>query len=74
MISLFPISVEPGAPSRPRDCWRPWQRQRGWREGSVAGVRGWGVRASVSTACFVPSEAACIVAAMQTPLGLSVPS
>lgn len=23
-----------------------------------------GVRASVSTACFVPSEAACIVAAM----------
>lgn len=32
------------------------------------------MRASVSTACFVPSEAACIVVAMQTPLGLSVSS
>ena len=28
----------------------------------------------MSTACSVPGEAACIVAGMQTPPGLSVPS
>lgn len=32
------------------------------------------MRASVSTACSVPGEVACIVAGMQTPPGLSVPS
>ena len=32
------------------------------------------MRASMSTACSVPGEAAYIVAGMQTPPGLSVPS